>query len=917
MVGFSLLFGLIGLGIPAAIIYLLISNAGLLRRVGGLEEELKRLKAVLAREQSRIAQVAPDARSSQTQEPEAPERPRISAQAIKQPETRATIPNPDYKPPETAAQTPYTPQAYVLKASTFEKLGAWLAQNWFYAVSAVSLALAGVFLVQYGIEKGLLPPLVRVLAALGFGALLIGAGEYIRRRFSDSDGSTAYLPSTFSSAGIVTLFAAILSARALYGLIEPQVALLGMGVVGLGAIALGWLYGPLLAAIGVIGSMAAPFLVGGSSTDASWLFAFFAIITTTGLAIDTLRQWAWVSVISLALGFATATFLILFGPRGTSDAAFMVYCTFLAIIAISIPVRRFLPDHGGSNIFVRNWDVKDTSPWPQFPVRVAAGSLLAASGLILLSLIRNDGTDLYWLGFGLLTGQAFALLIWAQRAQGLADTVIIPAVALVAAVPIGTPIWRAQVTAWQGPDGTLPLAATALVAIGITLSLVATWRSLKGNALPLFFAVLAALIAPAIAIAIEVFWQPGKAFASYGWALHALVIAIFMTAIAERFHRADGHAERLRVSVAALSGIAAIAFAMVILFSSAALTVALAATVLAAAALDRKFNLPAMSVYIMAGVAAVMYRLSFDPGLPWAVDAPLFEMLLSYAGAVIAFAAAWYVMRGWNRPGAFIVLDSAVFSALGILLSLLLYRGVVHWAGRDAVDSHWTIGVGATLWLLLGAAQWRRMDAQGTLKKVRYVLGAAFLLIGFAIFAMGVLAANPLITEANGAVLGPPVFSSLIPAYLLPAGVLFAARAWLTSLRQPIRDWFLIIASAIAVFWLALTIRHLWQGSDGMRLPGVKEGELYSYTVALLVIGAGLMYRSLARNSAATRKAGLVVIGLAVAKVFLVDISGLEGLTRVFSLLALGLSLAGLAWLNRWVAGTMAANDGQGSQDTP
>ncbi|HCI06753.1 MAG TPA: hypothetical protein DE314_05250 [Sulfitobacter sp.] len=48
------------------------------------------------------------------------------------------------------------------------------------------------------------------------------------------------------------------------------------------------------------------------------------------------------------------------------------------------------------------------------------------------------------------------------------------------------------------------------------------------------------------------------------------------------------------------------------------------------------------------------------------------------------------------------------------------------------------------------------------------------------------------------------------------------------------------------------------------------------------------------------RKVGLFVIGAAVAKVFFVDISGLEGLTRVFSLLVLGLSLAGLAWLNRW-----------------
>ena len=59
-------------------------------------------------------------------------------------------------------------------------------------------------------------------------------------------------------------------------------------------------------------------------------------------------------------------------------------------------------------------------------------------------------------------------------------------------------------------------------------------------------------------------------------------------------------------------------------------------------------------------------------------------------------------------------------------------------------------------------------------------------------------------------------------------------------------------------------------------------------------------YQSLARRSALLRRAGLVVIGAAVAKVFLIDISGLEGLTRVFSLMVLGLSLAGLAWLNRW-----------------
>ena len=64
---------------------------------------------------------------------------------------------------------------------------------------------------------------------------------------------------------------------------------------------------------------------------------------------------------------------------------------------------------------------------------------------------------------------------------------------------------------------------------------------------------------------------------------------------------------------------------------------------------------------------------------------------------------------------------------------------------------------------------------------------------------------------------------------------------------------------------------------------------------ALLLIGGGLFYQSLAKGSVMMRKVGLFVIGAAVAKVFFIDVSGLEGLARVFSLLVLGLSLAGLA----------------------
>jgi uncharacterized membrane protein len=60
------------------------------------------------------------------------------------------------------------------------------------------------------------------------------------------------------------------------------------------------------------------------------------------------------------------------------------------------------------------------------------------------------------------------------------------------------------------------------------------------------------------------------------------------------------------------------------------------------------------------------------------------------------------------------------------------------------------------------------------------------------------------------------------------------------------------------------------------------------------------LLQSIRKGSTLLRRAAMAVIAVTIAKVFLIDAAGLTGLTRVFSFLGLGLSLAGLAWLNRW-----------------
>lgn len=907
-----ILSGILTLAVPAAVIFLLVALARMHRRVKELERQMtagteritdleRRFSAGTAPGGRPAAQQGPWQRpAAETAPPEAP----IATDAPQTaPEDAHLREGPSQDGPAQDVQSPDgPPRAVVFRTDRMVALGRWLAQNWFYAVSAVSLALAGIFLVQYGIETGLLPPPLRVLMAMIFGAALVVAGETIRRRFGDDEQSaTAYLPSTFSGAGIVTLFGAVLSARVLYGLIGPEIALAGMVLVGAGALLLGWLYGPLLAAIGLIGATVAPFVVGGKTADPSWLFGYFAVIALVGLAIDTMRRWAWVSVLTLGLGFGAGTVLWI-GSGPVTDLPFVVFCAGLMLAAIAIPVRSLVPDHAGTMLSVALWARRRGDPWPEFPTRLAGAATVAASALIALVLLDNGNAPVYWVTTGILATLVFGLLVWGRTAPALTDQIAVPMLALLVAVPAGDFVWRAQATLAAEPEAALPMAPSVLVLIGLVLSAVTAWRSLQGDTARAFLAVLAALMAPALAILIEVIWAPAYMLGAPVWAFHAAAIAMTMILMAERFARADGPQDRLRMSVAVLSALASIAFAFVIVFSSVALTTALAVTIVAAAALDRRYGLPLMTVYILVGISTVMYRLVIDPGLDWATFAPIPAVLLSHGGAVCAFGAAWWLIRDrGDRPRAEVLLDSAIFSGTGVLASVLTLRIIEDIAGGDAVLSHGTMGVWATIWLALSIGQLRRLRLGGPLAILRKVLATVFALIGMVPLLVALGPLNPVEDSMLlNRVHGLPVLNTMIPAYLMPAAVLGFGARWLTGLPRFLRVCMFGLSGVVAVIWAALTIRHFWQGAEGMPLPGVLPAELYSYTVALLAAGAALFYLSLARRDLRLRRAGLLVIGLAVAKVFLIDIADLGGLIRVFSLLALGFSLAGLAWLNRW-----------------
>lgn len=783
------------------------------------------------------------------------------------------------------------------------RLIGWLQANWIYAISAASLGLAGIFFVQYGMERGLLPPALRVVMGILFGLCLIAAGEWLRRRHGDEgDTTTQYLPSVFAGAGIVSVFAATLAARHMYGLIGPEMAFALHLCTAALAVALGWFYGPLMAAVGLIGAAASPFIVAGGSDAAPWLYAYFALIAAVGLGIDAVRQWRWVAVLALVLGYA-GSFMVMAGGAGMEG--FVIVQLVLAAMAVVIPPLALTPQHAGP-FMLQAVLGQSGKVVPEFAVRLAFGAAVASTVFLFISgLDANNHLLLAPLG---LTVLALGYLIWGAKAEGLTDLAVLPAIGLLAWIALeglfGGPVVSALVSLPLSETGAilpLPNSVTWLVLMAVTISAVAAWRALQAQQdwlVDMMFGLMAVLTVSVAVAALELLWAPARFIGEIAWAAHIIGAAALMTGLATRFAAAD-QGDMRRAAHAILAALSLIALAMFLLTTATALTLALAVLLVAAAVLDRRFNLPEMGLFQQVGTAVLSWRLMFDPGLEFALEGPLGSVCLAFAGSIAAFAAARWMAHDRPRPITLAVLESAGAALAAVFASVLIVRLVLPdvWF---PIFGHWQASMMAMPWLVLMGVQVYRAEVSGWLKRARQGLALVAGVIAASWLLAAVVPFNPLGAygpdDVQALVKGPWILNSLFIAYALPGLFLLGMRPFMPALlRLP----FLCIGAALVALYGVLEIRHWFQGA-WLGAPGVAQGELYTYTLALMIIGASLLIQSIRKGSPLLRRVAMAVIGITIAKVFFIDAAGLTGLTRVFSFLGLGLSLAGLAWLNRW-----------------
>lgn len=878
-------------GLPAAIIVLIVQVLRLRSRVAALEA---RAGATLP-DAVAVEPVADDAEGVAKTEPAARAAP---PDVTTGPEAEMT-PGPwqdrARTTPPSAPARPSPPSRAVLWVS-------WLGGNWFYLVSALSLGLAGVFLVQYGVEQGLLTPWMRVGAALALGVALLAAGEVLRRRSGD-DGARAiaYLPSTFSAAGIVVIYAAILAARGLYGLVGAGPAFAGLVATGAVAVVFGWFYGPFLAAAGLVGAFAAPWLVGGDPGAADFLSAYFALLGGVGLAIDAVRRWGWVSALALVLAFLGGRLAFEAGAGFAGHGAMLAA---LALMAVALPRLEAWPCHPGPALLPALLAARIGTVIA--PVRIAWAAM-AASALLILGAVQGAGADAALLAAMLLAGIGILAALWTHRAPGLDELALPPALAFLALLvlePLTGGAVHAGFAAFvpaENPETAPPATISILVALGAAM---AGALALRGGARRRLSALGAAALIVAVPVVVEVFWSPAPVIGTGRWAFHVIALAALATLAAERYARVDG-ADHARAAFAALAALTLAALALFVMLASTALTVALAALIVLAAWLDRRFDLPEVALALHLGVLTILWRLVIDPGLDAHVLVlPLPEVLLAHLAALAALAAARGLLPA-DRPRTGAMLESGFILIAALFVSVLIRRFLDAVTPEGIDPSHWEATLHGLTWSAgaLGQA-WRAGAELRWLHRARMIVAGLMAFFAGLMFLGALLFENPVFARSDE-IIGPQPFDSLALAYALP-GLVFAVLA----LRPPLprlRPVFAGLAALFGAVWLVLSIRRFWQGAVMERL-GFADPELYSYTVALLVIGAAVFYQSLARQNRRLSHLATVLIGAAVLKVFLVDAADLSGLLRVFSFLLLGLALAGLAWLNRWAALRLAGS---------
>lgn len=831
----------------------------------------------------------------------------------------------------------------------------------------ITLAVAGMLIVKYSIDAGLISPIVRVISGLIFGFTLIGSAELALR--ADDRVRDPRVRQALAGAGVASLYGAVLIAANVYHLVSPVTAFAGMAAVTAIAMGLSLRFGAPSALLGLAGGLAAPALVGSGEPNIPLLASYLAMAVGGLTILSKSQRWMWLGVGALTGGFGWAGLLLLTGALDTgASISLALYIVLLGVVlpmvafsgklgnvvriagSIAAAVQMaglvatggFAPLHWGLFALISVAVIWISARDEQLRRLPAVGLAIA---LILLAVWPNPtaiNAAIVMVAGGALYGIPAILAHWSARGS-MVETAEIAAIGLA-----GLIVPLIHFHPFDGSNDTV----LALIAFGSALipaGVAALGWSVAARHEDSRFAILATTAAVLVASAAclglpDWSFAPIVALVGLGllglslrsddsrletsaWAF-AVASVVFLTIdqLIHEFARPFGIDASIDLGHALIRWTILAAVAAVFAFkcrSKAFRTISqIAAALLAYGALAQLplgNALPLVPAIALAALASASRKTGRDTLLPslatllslsflWAVlplaqwslagieslfGSPVFMSELPVVRDVVLrlLAPAVLIGLGWK-------LTEPVFEREDRRLALTLALGMAGIGLHVLFKQIWSIA-DANEFVRFGLAErtvWEALLLVGALLasrlgKDRAALGlTAASLAHFAWYTM--ILHNPLWAEQ--AVGGLPLINLLVPAYSVPL-----AGLWLLQ-RRELPEVVSRLASAITmllIFLLAFSsLRQLFHGSI-LTAAGVTDWEDICRSIVAISLAVAFLVWGIVRGKRDWRIASLAIMIVAVAKVFLLDASGLDGLLRIGSFIALGLSLIGIGWL--------------------
>jgi uncharacterized membrane protein len=768
-----------------------------------------------------------------------------------------------------------------------EELESRFGGKWSVFVGGFAIALGAIFMVRYTIEEGLLSPAMRVLFGILTALVLLAAGEVLRRKKTEETKNYSFakadVPSILTGCGIIALFAAILASYTLYGLISDIVAFISLAATALIALVLAALHGPILAALGLVGSFVTPVLISSTDPSAWGLIMYLIFVFAAVCILSTWRQWPW---------------LIYFGVGAITIWSFMLItldlaaASFLPALAITMLVATLAqPDSFH--------DYKDGRT--NRPLALIIGIL--GLTLLLFSLMSQSMEGLPGLllaaGVTLLCGLYYPALRWGYIACAMfvlaafADwTAVLP----VDAIAGGFLPDEMRRSSTRDPAFTTLLSSGFLISVLILVASIwlGRYRMISAPRNVAVAAVAASMVA--IGIIVLSYWRVGNLEPNIFFATGSLVLAAVFAAITEHFVKLEEQLDlpqRSITGIFGIAGLAATAIALSMILREGWLILGFSLICLSAAWVGKSRAVLGLrrSTGFMGLVSMVTtLALLISGQVPDVGSLPFLNGLIPAFGLpslIFFFCARIFLKRQDDVVVYLFELLSIVFWLLFVIFEI---RHAFH--GPAFLEQEAGIAELGLIVSVLALTALVLFFLGRTQERIAVTL-AANLICGLSAFAsLGLILANPYWT---GAPVGQTVlFNQLAPGYLLPC-ISFAAILAMKFLPFWLSRLIASLCVLLFLMFATLTVRQVFQGNI---LSGafVSERELYGYSAAWLLSGVVLLSFGFLTHSKILRGVSGVILAGTVLKVFLIDMAQLEGILRAASFLGLGAVLVGIGW---------------------